>query len=76
MFQEVEATTGFEPVNRGFASLPVASANGCRRSIYARIGRLFRVRDRLCVPLLRPALLPDAPAEHLIERNNHVRMGL
>src|SRR4051794_9920633 len=55
--QEVEATTGFEPVNRGFAVYPVRSAQvrGC--SIYARRAFQAGAGVRGCSPLLVPGLV-------------------
>lgn len=55
---KVEATTGFEPVNRGLAERAVASAGVRWRRFHARIGHLFGVSGRSRPPLLLPALVP------------------
>ena len=54
----MEATTGFEPVNRGFAGRPVASAGVRGVRNHARTGHLFVSNVRSCALLLLPALLP------------------
>ncbi len=60
--QNVEATTGFEPVNRGFAVSPIASAGVRSRRIDARTGHLFRVRGGVVRPHWYHCWYRTAPA--------------
>jgi hypothetical protein len=60
---KVEATTGFEPVNRGFAGPGVASADGRRRRICAQSSLRPGPRGRRRPPVLLPQWLPVARAD-------------